>query len=60
LDFPIRVPYDGQSAPLIPFIIALTRGLELDASGNPLPNQSTLLVKPIIKMRVIQGQVWAG
>jgi hypothetical protein len=60
LDFPIRVPYDGRSAPLIPFVIALTRGVELDSSGNPIPNQSTLCIKPFIKMKVIQGQVWEG
>jgi hypothetical protein len=44
----------------MPVAIVVSRGLELDGNGNPLPTQSDLMIEPLITMRVIEGQVWTG
>jgi hypothetical protein len=58
LDIYNRIPANGNSLPVIPLILVVSRGLRLDANGNGAPNQSTSMVQPIIKMRVVKGQIW--
>ncbi|MGB4015520.1 MAG: hypothetical protein WBL47_06830, partial [Bacilli bacterium] len=60
IDIPERNPRNGDSVPLMPVAIVVSRGLELDGNGNPLPTQSDLMIEPLITMRVIEGQVWTG
>ncbi|MCK9536684.1 MAG: hypothetical protein M0R05_03755 [Bacilli bacterium] len=60
LDIPYRRPRTGNSVPIIPLIIVVSRGLELDLNGNPLPIQSDLMIEPVITLRVIEGSVWVG
>ena len=60
IDIPERRARTGDSIPIIPLAIVISRGLELDANGNPLPEQSSAMIPPQIKLRVIEGTVWIG
>ncbi|MDD4077501.1 MAG: hypothetical protein PHT03_05945, partial [Bacilli bacterium] len=60
LDIPHRRPRTGNSVPIIPLIIVVSRGLELDLNGNPLSIQSDLMIEPVITLRVIEGSIWVG
>lgn len=53
-----RNPRYEDGMPLIPISLVLTRGLQLDNKGKPLPNQSTIEVNPIIKIKVLNSDVW--
>lgn len=59
LDLPIRNPRNSGSAPVIPVVVVVSRGLELDANGNSVANQRTNEIVPIVKVRMIEGQVWS-
>lgn len=60
IDIPERRARTGDNIPIIPLAIVISRGLELDANGNPLPEQSSAMIPPQIKLRVIEGTVWIG
>lgn len=59
IDIPIRNPRNGNSLPVIPIILVLSRGIAYDQNGNILPNQATTYITPIISIKVIEGQVWS-
>lgn len=51
------VSWDGNFLPVFPIAVVITRGVAVDASGNPLPNQSSVMVEPIIKIKVSEESI---
>lgn len=52
-----RIPRSSNSLPVIPMLIIISRGIEVDNNKNPL-TQRTDLITPTIKFRVVEGNVW--